>query len=642
MRHWGIGIDTARYGHHVSFLREDKQPAAPPLAITESRAGYEQLQQRLEQLHHKFPAAQLHLRIDAAGQYAANLERFVRSLTHLPLTVSVGEPKRNKDYHRAHSPKRKSDASESLAMARYAVVERPAASHGKPPEFAVLRRVASRLQSQTKQTTRLTNQRHETLAGSFPELATLINDLTAGWVLQLLEKYPTAQRVAAARLSSIRQTPFIPEDMAEKIHQSAQQSVGTLAGAVAEALIGKLVGELRDSLAEEKSWRELLVTACDALPDGPHRQIATINGIGQQTAAALIATAVDVQRFETASHLIGYYGIFPEELQSGVDKLGRPIPAGKKSMCRKGNDLVRGLLWQCAKCASAANGGNPAVRALYARRLAKGDSPQTAWGYCMTKLLRQVFGVWTSNQPFDPKHEATAAAEAADQPSPADDSQADDSSDQTQLLDEAPQGCLCDAPGSQQVTAIPEVTTVPNEPRKTGASSLKADEQPNHQEVIEAPAPLEPVAAANVAAANVTAAATDSAGDATSTSRRPIHYAALREQIPLLRVLEQVTRSSISTVQHRGPCPLHEPTATSGRQFSANLKRQVFRCFAPTCQAQGSVLDFWRAYRKLDLYEAAIDLAKTFGIEVPYLDIQPPKQRKSPHKKTSGHHPPSA
>ena len=63
-------------------------------------------------------------------------------------------------------------------MARYAVIERPDESHGTPPQFAVLRRVASRLQSQTKQSTRLINQLHETLSASFPELATLINDLT--------------------------------------------------------------------------------------------------------------------------------------------------------------------------------------------------------------------------------------------------------------------------------------------------------------------------------------------------------------------------------------------------------------------------------------------------------------------------------
>jgi hypothetical protein len=35
----GVGIDTARYGHRVSFLRPDRQPAAKPLTVLESRAG---------------------------------------------------------------------------------------------------------------------------------------------------------------------------------------------------------------------------------------------------------------------------------------------------------------------------------------------------------------------------------------------------------------------------------------------------------------------------------------------------------------------------------------------------------------------------------------------------------------------------
>jgi hypothetical protein len=33
----GVGIDTSRYGHHVSFLRDDLQPATEPMAITENR-----------------------------------------------------------------------------------------------------------------------------------------------------------------------------------------------------------------------------------------------------------------------------------------------------------------------------------------------------------------------------------------------------------------------------------------------------------------------------------------------------------------------------------------------------------------------------------------------------------------------------
>ena len=66
--HIGVGIDTARYGHRVSFLRPDRQPAAKPLTVMEDRAGYQALQERLHQLHERHPEAHFHIRIDAAGQ----------------------------------------------------------------------------------------------------------------------------------------------------------------------------------------------------------------------------------------------------------------------------------------------------------------------------------------------------------------------------------------------------------------------------------------------------------------------------------------------------------------------------------------------------------------------------------------------
>ena len=48
----GVGIDTARYGHQVAFLRDDKQPAAPQMSISESRSGYERLQREIARLRH--------------------------------------------------------------------------------------------------------------------------------------------------------------------------------------------------------------------------------------------------------------------------------------------------------------------------------------------------------------------------------------------------------------------------------------------------------------------------------------------------------------------------------------------------------------------------------------------------------------
>ena len=36
----GVGIDTARYGHHVSFLGVDKRKALPGFHFKESTEGY--------------------------------------------------------------------------------------------------------------------------------------------------------------------------------------------------------------------------------------------------------------------------------------------------------------------------------------------------------------------------------------------------------------------------------------------------------------------------------------------------------------------------------------------------------------------------------------------------------------------------
>ena len=37
----GVGIDTARYGHCVSFLRPDRQPAVKPITVMENHSGHQ-------------------------------------------------------------------------------------------------------------------------------------------------------------------------------------------------------------------------------------------------------------------------------------------------------------------------------------------------------------------------------------------------------------------------------------------------------------------------------------------------------------------------------------------------------------------------------------------------------------------------
>ncbi len=405
----GVGIDTARYGHRVSFVRPDRQPAAKPITVMENHAGYQSLKEKIISLHEHNPQVIFQIRIDAAGQYAANLEHFLRSLD-LPMTLSIGEPKRNKDYQKAHFPKRTTDDTESQAMARFAVVEQPDATPPPAQPMILLREVVGRLQAQVKQTTQAVNRLHNLLARVFPELATLTDDIDSAWVLKLLSKYPTAERIAAARIASLEKIPHLSSEQAQALHLAAGQSVASLRGPVAEALVDSLVDQVRRCQIAEKSLRKLLATTFTDLPASPHVQVVTIPGIGQATAAAIVAKIGDIDRFATADQVVGYFGVFPRENTSGVDRQGKPLLPGTMSMSQQGNDLVRSYLWNAAR---AAIRYNPAIGPLYGRLRAKGKRDDVAMGHCMRKLLHLVFAVWKTNRPFNGEHFPWANADAA-------------------------------------------------------------------------------------------------------------------------------------------------------------------------------------------------------------------------------------
>jgi transposase len=570
---FGVGIDTARYGHHVSFLRPDCQPAAKPMTVMESREGYRQLQQQLDLLHRRHPDARLYVRIDAAGQYAANLERFLRQLP-LPLEISVGEPARNKAYRQAHFPKRKADSVESLANARYAVVERPPASSEVPPEFAALREVASQLESQVRQSTRLSNRLHNQLARVFPELAVVASSISAAWVLQLLAKYPTPQKIARAQLRSLEAIAYIPQGKAAEVLEAARHSVGSFQGDVAEELIQRLVAQLQQSQAAAKALEKLLEKTFKALPEGGHRQVPTLHGIGIATAAVLVAKIISIDRFTSVERLISYFGIFPEENTSGVDKHGNPVPPGTMRMSPKGNDLARRYLYMAAMTAVR---DNPAVRAVYARQRARGKRGDVALGHCMRKLLQQVFAVWVTNRPYDP--EAYPHRKAQQQA---------EASDKAQAESKAAGRNKGQGPKRKAVTA---------------ASANVAGNQPSVKATVASPQASSPQPPAL------------------------IDFAAIRRQVTMQQILARLgylDRLIGSGPQRRGPCPLHADEHPHGRSFSVNLNKNVCQCFHPPCGLKGNVLDLWARYHRLPLREAALNLAEAFSLDTPRTEKRNP------------------
>jgi transposase len=554
----GVGIDTSRYGHYAAFLDEHLQQAAPELAVAESAQGYGQLRQRFLELVHRHGRVRFLVRLDVAGAYADNLLAWLHKLTidHAELSLSCGDPQRNKNYRAAVFGPKKSDPIEARACARFAISERPKPMPAVSVPRQRLRHIALRLQAVVKQRTRLVNQLHQLLARTYPELALLVKDLTTGWVLELLTRYPTAPALAQASARDLEAVPYLPHQRIAALLDRARDSIASLDGALAEQLVRDQVRQVRDSAARQKRLETLLISAYRDLPEPNH--LDTIKGFGEVTAGVLTAFIADIAAVHTPGQLVHYFGVLPIEVSSGVDRDGTPRGPKRYVMSRRGNDLVRRYLWMAALSAARCN---PACQALYARVRAKHpDQPAIAIGHVMRKLLHLAFAIWKTGKPFDPQHYPwQAPAHVAGQASPG-----------------------ADREGHARGLSMAQ------------AAGLEPD----------VPARSEVTAACSVSLPH---------GDHIGW----LDFAHLKAQLPLARVLDHLgvtPRLKGSGPQRRCACPIHRGDGR-GRTFSVNLDLNTYQCFDAKCQSHGDVIDLWAALHQLPLREAALDLVQTFGLE---------------------------
>jgi len=593
----GAGFDTSRYGHYAAFLRADLQPAANDLMVVESALGYQQLRQRLHAIAAKHAGhVHFHMRIDVAGCYADNLLAFLHTLPYSK-TISCGDPQRNKNYRVAIFGSKKSDPVEAHACARFAVTEKPKASPALTPAMRTLAQIASRLESQARQNTRVLNQLHNLLARAFPELALLVKDLGTGWVLKLLERYPTAAKLAKARPSALKNITYLPHEHIPMLLQHARASVASLTGSDAEELVRDLVQQVKEAYCRHTSLETLLARAYRQLPQDNH--LASIKGFGEVTAAILTAKIIDPHRFPQPALLVGHFGIFPTEDSSGIDRDGKARVPVRMVMCKRGNDLVRRYLWMAALSAAQ---HNPAVRPLYQRVRAKHpDQPSIAIGHVMAKLLRIALAVWKTDKPFDPEHYPWEKP-AHLQPKP----------------DAQPQG-----------EAHPKIQQAPKQNQQAAGHNNPA--MPERSVVTAAcgtPSVPQTPAAGNVATRGQSAPGvgrtsqlpTAGASTDTNLSERAagpwLDFAHIKSQLSIRRVLEHLSlfaqlrgRGS----QWRGPCPVHGQG--QGRTFSVQLQENVFQCFDAKCAIKGDVIDLWAAVKGLKLRAAALELVALFNLE---------------------------
>jgi transposase len=121
--------------------------------------------------------------------------------------------------------------------------------------------------------------------------------------------------------------------------------------------------------------------------------LMTIPGIGQTTAAVILAEIGDITRFDNVRKLDAFVGLSPSQYTSGTSV------RKQTKLSKLGNSNLRKALYLPAV---SAKNHNPIVKAFCLRLQEKGKVPMCIIGAAMRKLLHLAYGVLKNQLPFDP------------------------------------------------------------------------------------------------------------------------------------------------------------------------------------------------------------------------------------------------
>lgn len=388
------GIDIASERHMLARLDDKGAPIGKPIPITEDRAGYDALLKALG-------GPPVLVAMEATGHYWKNIFAVLAAAGH---EVALLNPFVARRFQDASLERTKTDAIDAQGLARLAFEKRPEPTHLHDEVAEALRELVRHRDRLRQDFDDRVRQLHRLVDLGFPEFTRYVRGLDSMLATCLLAAYPTAQAFARAtprRLAKLRYDGrhFVGTELAEQLVEAAKTSVGKHHGPAYKLQATHICQDLdlwRKRLADvERDIEELLDT------HQVGKLLTTIDGIGPQSAARIIAAVGDPARFRSANALAAYLGVVPGLKQSGKSNSARaPIAP-------MGNARLRMALWMPIVGAVRRN---PWLRAFYQRLRAAGKPAKVALVAAMRKLMHAVYSVAKHRRPFEIRTEQARAA----------------------------------------------------------------------------------------------------------------------------------------------------------------------------------------------------------------------------------------
>lgn len=129
--------------------------------------------------------------------------------------------------------------------------------------------------------------------------------------------------------------------------------------------------------------------------------LCSIPGVGEMTATTILAEIGDIERFPGPKQLVAFVGLDPSVFQSGNFK------ASKNKISKRGSSYLRKALYQATVAGVSNLPGGPRNKILYefySKKLAEGKPTNTAIIAACNKLIRMIYGILTSGNPYSLSH----------------------------------------------------------------------------------------------------------------------------------------------------------------------------------------------------------------------------------------------
>jgi transposase len=379
------GIDIAAETHVVAMVDEAGALLLKPTPFGEDADGYARLLERLG------ASSDLLVVMEASGHYWKNL---FATLVVQGIAVALVNPLRTHRFAEEELARTKTDAIDALGLARFGAQKHPAPTRlpaAATEELRELVRLRDRLVQDFGDRVR---QLHRLVDLGFPEFTRYVKGLDTELATALLAEYPTAQAfqgVSGKRLARLCYDGrhVVGPELAQRLLVAAARSVGRHHG---EAYRVQVRYACEDMAVLRRRLRRLerdIEQTLQAHEVGS--LLTTIDGIGPQTAARLVAELGDPAAFRSPAALAAFVGVIPALRQSGKRT---PTRAGLTPL---GHAALRAKLWMPTLTAVKTN---PWLRAYYERLRARGKLPKVALVAAMRKLLIAVYYVAKHRRPF--------------------------------------------------------------------------------------------------------------------------------------------------------------------------------------------------------------------------------------------------